>query len=185
MNIIKVIPETLCKDSFIIRDRQIQDILGNIGLNETFCNFVDDSENVQSRDPILHQSSFLHLVTETVFDYPHNSFSEKTWKPIVNFRPFIIVGPPHSLRDLQALGFKTFSNWWDEGYDKIVDPLLRMKAIIDVLKKICGHTLEDLLRIYDDMESTLKFNYEHYYGSFIDDSLLKFHKKCQENLLPR
>lgn len=185
MNIITVIPNTICRDQFLIRDQQMLDILKNVGPDEVFCNFINDSTDVQSRDSILHQSSFLHVVTETVFDYPHNSFGEKTWKPIVNLRPFIIVGPPHSLRDLQSLGFKTFSNWWDESYDQILDPLSRMRSIIDVLKKICGHRLEDLLKIYDEMEPILKFNYDHYYGPFIDESLNEFDKKCQENLLPR
>lgn len=188
MNIITLIPEVRCRDNFVIRDQQILDIIRSVGPDETFCNFLDESTDLihhLSSDPDLHQSGFLHLVTETVFDYPHNWTSEKTWKPIVHLRPFVIAGPPGSLAHLRSLGFKTFSTWWDESYDEIQDPLLRMKSIIELLKKICRHTLEDLIEIYNEMELTLKFNYDHYYGSFVNDSLDEFNKKCQENLLPR
>lgn len=184
MNIISLIPETLCKDKFQIRDQDILQLLKSVQPDEKFCNF-NDQFDVQGCDSMLHQSCFLHLVTETVFDYPHNSFSEKTWKPIVNLRPFIIVGVPGSLANLHSLGFMTFSKWWDESYDTIQDPLQRMLNIVELTKDICKKSIGDLQEIYVDMKPILKFNYDHYYGDFRNNALNKFDQDCRKNLLLR
>lgn len=186
LELITVLPdEALHKEYFIIKDQNILNILESVDVNEKFCNFQDTVDRANSSDPVLHQTCFLHLVTETVFDYPHNCFGEKTWKPIVNLRPFIIVSVPGSLANLHSLGFKTFSNWWDESYDTIQDPLQRMLSIVNLTKEICQKSLVDLQKIYHDMKPTLKYNYDHYYGNFISDALNNFEQACQKNLLPR
>jgi hypothetical protein len=184
MNLISVIPNTICNDRFVVRDPEVLDMLRSIESTETFRNF-EDSFWVQGRDPKLYQSCFLHVVTETVFDYPHNSFSEKTWKPIVNLRPFVMVSVPGALSELRNHGFKTFSDWWDEGYDDIMDPLTRMKSIVEVIRQVSEKSIDELKEIYEDMKPIVRFNYDHYYGLFRTQALKNFEKQCRQNLLAR
>jgi hypothetical protein len=56
-------------------------------------------------------SSFLNIVTETVFDINQNHFvSEKIYKPIVGCRPFLVYDPDGASCWLTSRGFKTFNN---------------------------------------------------------------------------
>lgn len=182
--LLSVEPETLCRQGFPINDSAVLDAMSALDQNEVFCNFPD-TEDVQEYGAALQQSAFLHVVTETVFDYPHNSYGEKTWKPIVNLRPFVLVSVPNALQDLKSMGFKTFDQWWDEGYDVIDDPLQRMKSIVEIVKWISSQSLHQLRMIYDEMKPILCHNYHHYHGQFQTRAFEEFQLHCQKNLLPR
>jgi hypothetical protein len=57
------------------------------------------------------QTSFLNIVTETVYHTPGRPFlTEKTFKPIIGMRPFLILGPEKASEWLLAHGFKTFNS---------------------------------------------------------------------------
>ena len=84
----------------------------------------------------LYDCSLVSVVTESNFYSPDIFNTEKTWKAIANRHPFILVGPYKSLDYLKSMGYKTFSDFWDEGYDNIESPVNRMFAIIDLCKKI-------------------------------------------------
>ena len=47
----------------------------------------------------------------------HVLISEKTYKPIAFYHPFVIVGPLGILKSLKRQGFETFENLFDESYD--------------------------------------------------------------------
>ena len=66
-----------------------------------------------------YKSTYFSIVTETLFYEFGNYLSEKTWKPIAHLHPFIFVGRPGMLKFLHSLGFKTFSEYWDESYDTV------------------------------------------------------------------
>ncbi len=109
-------------------------------------------------------SSFCWVVTETSFadTLPTQSFrlTEKTYKPIAYFMPFIMVGNPFVLENLKKNGYRTFSNWWDESYDSIVEPIERMKKITEVILKISKLSKPELIKIYEEMRPVLMHNYE-------------------------
>ena len=81
--------------------------------------------------------SYIHIVAETFQDYDPNRlfFSEKMFKPMRYMQPFILLGEPYSLAKLKDLGYKTFSDYWDDSYDEILDDDLRLKAALDTAKK--------------------------------------------------
>jgi hypothetical protein len=83
-------------------------------------------------------ASFLHLVTESDYLPWSDRFTEKLLKPVLASRPFLAFGPPGVLRTFRSLGFRTFSDVFDESYDSIEDPDRRLAALMQ--------TLEDLLR---------------------------------------
>lgn len=114
----------------------------------------------------LWQSSFLHVVNETVFYAPKLHLTEKIFKPIVAQRPFVLVAAPGNLAYLRSYGFQTFGNWIDEGYDDIYDPDLRIQAIAEEIAKLSALPLEQLRDLWQEMSSVLHHNKCHFFGEF-------------------
>ena len=106
------------------------------------------------------QESFCYVVTETCYWEKKHHLTEKIFKPIVSKMPFILVGPAHNLEYLRSYGFKTFSQWIDESYDTIEDPVQRLAAIADSLSKLCSKSLTELESILAEMSPTLEHNYQ-------------------------
>jgi hypothetical protein len=82
-----------------------------------------------------HQSA-VSVITETLFHSTEIMLSEKTWHPIRYGQPFIMVGSAGMLAKLRQLGYRTWSDWWDESYDSITDHHQRLDAIVDLLCEI-------------------------------------------------
>ena len=88
-------------------------------------------------DP-YYQTSLISVVTETNFDNNDIFNTEKIFKPMVHRHPFILVGPYKTLEHLKNMGYKTFSDFWDESYDDIEDPFERLLKIVEICKDIQG-----------------------------------------------
>lgn len=88
----------------------------------------------------LYESSLISVVTETNFNFNNDDScifnTEKTFKPMIHQQPFIMVGPWRTLAHLKTMGYKTFSNFWDESYDDIVDPKKRLIKIVEICSEI-------------------------------------------------
>jgi hypothetical protein len=105
-----------------------------------------------------YTSFFVELVCESY--YSGNTFfpTEKIWRPMLLKTPFIVQGPLHYLRNLHELGFKTFDNWWDEGYD--IDPDLgRLDTIRNNIDWIAGQDICTIKRWHNEMTEILEHNY--------------------------
>lgn len=55
--------------------------------------------------------------------------SEKSFKPMAYYHPFITFGSVDTMKYLQREGFETFDNLWDESYDSIIDDGQRHQAV--------------------------------------------------------
>jgi len=106
-----------------------------------------------------YQCSFLAIVTESLFAHPLGTITEKTFNAIKSKRPFILLSSPYSLEYLKSLGFKTFSNFWDESYDQETDHQLRLEKIFKTLDSINAMTIDQLRRLYDDIKPILDHNF--------------------------
>lgn len=104
--------------------------------------------------------SFLFLVTETCYFQTKTHLTEKIFKPIVLRMPFILAGCAHNLEYLRSYGFKTFGDYWDEGYDAIEDPVLRLEAIVKIIKQLSALTPAEQKTMLLDMEPVLEHNYQ-------------------------
>lgn len=109
-----------------------------------------------------YQEVLLDLVAETVFHYPYAYISEKTVRPIVNGRPFVIVGAAHTLAWLKEMGFKTFDPWWDEHYDSETDPDQRLGHVFDTLDMICSWSSDRCREVLQEMQPILQHNQRVY-----------------------
>jgi hypothetical protein len=184
LDLLTVKPFTRFNEMWRIADPALKNLLSEFDSSKQYSTF-EDTYSIEFADPELHQRAFLHVVTETIFDYPHNANGEKTVKPIACFRPFVLVCVPGALQELRDLGFKTFSNWWDESYDLMQDPTKRLYAVLNIVKYICSLEIADLKNMLDQMQPVLEHNYFHYYNVLREDQLKKFEQACCENLKPR
>jgi len=105
--------------------------------------------------------AYLNFLVEIVCESYYNGRTffptEKTWRPIILETPFIIQGPQWYLRRLKDLGFKTFDQWWDEGYSE--DPAdHQLDEIVKVIDFLAEKSLTELDTMYQEMQPTLKHN---------------------------
>jgi len=128
----------------------------------------------QTLGPILAlMESFLHVVTETCFWDERTHLTEKIFKPIVAKQPFVLVGCAGNLKYLKSYGFKTFDRWWDESYDEIQDPILRLQKIVEIIDEVCAMSFEELHNIMQGMKHVLDHNYELFYSKDFVDNIWK------------
>lgn len=104
---------------------------------------------------------FCYIISESSFIEPTSCVSEKTFLSIRNYTPFIIVGQPHVLKYLRNIGFKTFSNFWDESYDDETNHEKRMLKIFETIDYVDKFNLDELESIYTNMLPILEHNYNH------------------------
>jgi hypothetical protein len=108
--------------------------------------------------------SWLTVVSEASFgESDHTCFiSEKTFKPIACYHPFIIFGNKGSLQKLKEMGYKTFHPYINETYDTL-DTWERMQAITDELVRIDSLSPEAKLEWYYNMKDILVHNYNNFH----------------------
>ena len=106
----------------------------------------------------FYADAFCDVVTETKYDHPLGNISEKTLKPIGYRKPFVLVAPPLCLEYLRTLGYKTFSDFWDESYDTETNHQLRLIKIFKLLEYINSKSITDLSDLYDAMQPVLEHN---------------------------
>ena len=103
----------------------------------------------------------LDLVAETVFNYPCPCITEKTTRPIVNQRMFIIAGPTGVLALLKDKGFETWSDIIDESYDQILDPSIRLRAILTSVKEFMKIDISTVKQYMDKNKDKLRHNLDN------------------------
>jgi hypothetical protein len=103
----------------------------------------------------------VQIVTETDFYKDKLHLTEKAFKPIVSGQPFMLLAGCGNLAYLRDYGFKTFGDYWDEGYDDIADPGQRIGAVVDIVNGLAGltHTQQQNMRL--DMQHIVEHNFNH------------------------
>ena len=93
-----------------------------------------------------------HVLGKTFFP------TEKTTRPILLKKPFIVFASRDYLAYMRQMGFQTFHDFWDEDYDgfETRDRLLRMYQIIN---EIASRTPAELADMYQRMQPILDHNY--------------------------
>jgi hypothetical protein len=107
----------------------------------------------------VYHSFLLEVVCETYSRGTSFFPTEKTWRPIINRTPFIVQGPKDYIKNLQRLGFKTFSNWFDESHSQDEYNYQPM-GICATLGRLATYSISGLEGIYIDMADTLEHNYQ-------------------------
>jgi len=88
----------------------------------------------------IHHQTIFQLVNETLVDNLNNTslfYSEKTFRPISCFQPFIIFGQPGCNHYLEKIGYKLYNDWFDLSFDYEENYIERFLKILKVLEKTC------------------------------------------------
>lgn len=93
-----------------------------------------------------------HVAGKTFFP------TEKTVRPILLKKPFVVFGSRDYLAYLRQMGFRTFGDFWDEEYDgyEAADRLVKIKSL---LNNLASMSISKLEAMYWDMKYTLDHNY--------------------------
>lgn len=125
---------------------------------------IDNKQGFRVGDAIgetkFYLNSCIHLVTESSFIQNELFLTEKILKPILNYQPFIVMGSFNYIKELKRIGFKTFSEFWDEGYDEIEDPKDRYFAVMKIVLELNSKSIEELNEIYQKTKNICIYNRE-------------------------
>ncbi len=109
----------------------------------------------------IYKNSAINILNESkysseILSIPYTFISEKTFRALAFPRPFIVIGQRHTLRNLQKMGFRTFSDIIDESYDDLPDSE-RMDRIQEIILDLSKKSKQE---IYTMWEKCID-NYEH------------------------
>jgi hypothetical protein len=107
----------------------------------------------------VFSDAYLSIVTETFFTGPLY-FSEKIFNSMRYNHFFIYLGPPHSLKYLRSLGFKTWAHIIDESYDDIENPAGRLYAVTNSINKFLSKPINDIKQLYIENLDIINHNKE-------------------------
>ena len=111
-----------------------------------------------------YKDAYWNFATETgIEEYPF--LSEKTFKPIINLQPFVIMGSKGTLELLHDLGYKTFGKYIDESYDSIENPQSRIKAATRQAIQIATMTHKEHIALMKKLKPILEHNQKHFFSS--------------------
>jgi hypothetical protein len=127
---------------------------------------TEDWSHQRYFNPEWYNDTFFSLVAETRISKKPNEMlliSEKTFKPIAFYHPFLIWGEAGTLQHLKKLGFETFDNLFDESYDTISDLQQRLNVIVKNISNFKKYP-------YD--QTTLE-KLQHNHARFFDRNLVE------------
>ena len=114
----------------------------------------------------------IQIVPETLFDTEKIHLTEKIFKPIVMYQPFILFSGPNGLQYLRDYGFKTFDGIWDESYDLETNSDRRFNKIINLIRNISNLNTNDYQKLINKTISIVEHNRKHFYSQEFEDILL-------------
>ena len=113
-----------------------------------------------------YMQSYLHIVAETRVEPSMLFLTEKIFKPIANYQPFIVVGSQHTLRHLRSIGYKTFDI--NEGYDEEPHPVRRLHMALAEARRILSMPIADLHDWYWNQRDILVENRNILHGRVVE-----------------
>jgi len=162
----------------------------NKQLQPTHCleQFVPDTTTAPSSESADYCgddycATEFEVVLETLFDDDRLHITEKTLRPLALRQPFILAATHGSLEYLRSYGFKTFADIFDETYDTIEDPLLRLEAIVKTMKEITLWSDQERKIKMTQISKIVTHNHNHFFsGNFVDQVTNELYTNLSEAL---
>ena len=125
---------------------------------------------IEHNDHHLHiaehyTTSYCNIVVETHFDADGSGgtfLTEKTFKPIKHGQPFVIIGPPGSLKQLREMGYCTFDQAIDNSYDLITNSTDRWRSILHTIQQL---QQQDLSKWFESCRAEIEHNQQLFLAS--------------------
>ena len=108
-----------------------------------------------------YNDSKYSLISESNDNDNEVFMTEKIWKPIIAQQPFVVHGNHLYLQKLREMGFKTFSNYFDETYDLESDCDKKIEKIYKVCKDLLSKDWQD---IYLQSTALRQYNHDHFFN---------------------
>ena len=106
----------------------------------------------------LFDQSLISLISETHFEQEEIHITEKTFRAISLEHPFIIMASKGHLAALREQGFQTFSQFWDESYDSVLDPITRFELVLGLVEQIASWSPGRKEEFRQAVQPILKYN---------------------------
>jgi len=135
-----------------------KDMIDNNRLVKKYVDKAVDRELMNAYPVGLYPDTFMSIVTETVFAANYKYITEKTYRCMINYHPFILMSGVGCLKMLREHGYLTFPEMFDESYDDIEDPVERFAAIIEQVRMWCSLGHEEKLERFQSVEYKLIHN---------------------------
>lgn len=120
---------------------------------------LDDPNYQRFFNPDWYDQTWMSIVVESnVLPERRGFLSEKTYKPMAYYHPFVIVGSAGMLDTVRSQGFETFDNLFDESYDQIKSFQQRLSAIIKVVDSVSVDHYDHLT------QQKLAHNHNHFFN---------------------
>lgn len=110
----------------------------------------------------FYQETFCSVIAETAAAADKPNFSEKIFRTISHGHPFILIGSPNSLAMLRNLGFDTYDDIFDNGYDTEAVRDRRLIKIFDVIDQIAKLSIDDLNNLNQQLLPRRLHNIKNY-----------------------
>lgn len=128
-----------------------------------------------------YDKTYCSLVTETSFENNEEHLTEKSFKPFINLHLGIFLAPYKHLERLKQYGFRTFSDFWDEGYDNIQSPKERMDAVVNLISEL--NQSNKLKKIYSNARDIMEYNQSLAFDFWKRESCKKYFKNLANEVL--
>ena len=124
-----------------------------------FADMITNASNIIPVD--VYNDTCYSIVAETMYSSDFVMLSEKTAKPLISKRLFVMFAGPGYLAHLRRLGFQTFDSVIDESYDLESDNKTRWSQAFEQVKYLCNQPQSTILQ---KIQPVLEHNYRLFVG---------------------
>lgn len=122
-------------------------------------NYYGHSMSLSQIIPInVYNQTAYSVIAETCFHDSFAFFTEKTSKPIIARRLFVMFAGKNYLTNLKKLGFRTFGEIIDESYDQEPDALIRWRKAWEQMVWLAQQPQKHIL---ERVRPIVEHNFEH------------------------
>jgi hypothetical protein len=122
-------------------------------------NYYGHSMSLSQIIPVnVYNQTAYSVVAETCFHDNFAFFTEKTSKPIIARRLFVMFAGRNYLANLRRLGFQTFDGIIDESYDQETDALIRWKRAWEQMQWLAAQPQDQIL---EQIRPIVEHNFAH------------------------
>jgi len=138
-----------------------QGICSYVGKGRHLDNDTDINSHTWQRyfNPSWYDSTKFSVVVETNVN-GGTWVTEKTFKPLAYFHPFVAWSTPGTLSHIQSLGFETFGHVIDESYDTETNDQHRLNKVCDIVSDLNQSFLGGI-PVFNDAETQKKLQHNH------------------------
>lgn len=135
------------------------------------------------QDMDLYRRSYFSIVADSSFTGQGLRFiTEKVFKPLICFHPFVYIGHERALKELRRLGFLTFEPFFNETYDEEPNPYARFGMALNEIERLCALPGPQAHAIFEKLWPRLVHNARLGRLSGLKLGRLEFHRRVIERI---